>query len=51
MVPELTLDDVTAEALGGFLVQQHECAAVLSDEPTLFENLLSRYTQDNIPEP
>jgi Protein of unknown function (DUF3987)/Domain of unknown function (DUF3854) len=49
VIPELTLDDVTAEALGRFMSEQHESAAVLSDEPTLFENLLSRYTKDNVP--
>jgi Protein of unknown function (DUF3987)/DnaB-like helicase N terminal domain len=49
VVPELTLDDVTAESLGQFLVHQAERAAILSDEPTVFENLLSRYTPDTLP--
>jgi hypothetical protein len=48
-LPELLVEDITAEALAVHLAQQHECGLVLADESTLFENLLGRYSKDNAP--
>jgi Protein of unknown function (DUF3987) len=46
-LPELLVEDITAEALAVHLAQQRECGLVLADESTLFENLLGRYSKDN----
>jgi len=43
-IPRLLADDVTPEALAGFMGDQNECAAIIEAEGGVFENLSGLYT-------